>query len=66
MSLLDCPVALVELYRTVHKRTVWTDVGSVGVGRRSDLGESVAFSQIFSHSHVSQVTGGHTPACGPG
>ena len=43
------------LFSTVHQRTAWTDVGSVGVVRRLDLGESVAFSQISSHGHVSQV-----------
>ena len=43
------------LCATVHQRMAWTDVGSVGVVRRLDLGESVAFSQISSHGGVSQV-----------
>jgi hypothetical protein len=34
----------------------WTDVGSVGVVRRLDLEESVAFFQISSHGGVSQVS----------
>ena len=43
------------LFSTVHQRTAWTDVGSVGVVRRLDLGKSVAFSQISCHGGVDQV-----------
>ena len=54
-SLLDRCTERNVLCATVHQRMAWTDVGSVGVVGRLDLGESVAFSQISCHGGVSQV-----------
>ena len=46
------------LCATVQQRTAWTDVGSVGVVRRLDLRESVAFSQISSHGQLAPLSYG--------
>ena len=54
-SLLDSPVALIELYRRDHQRKAWTDVGGVGVVRRLDLQVSLS---LLSHGHVKQEGGG--------
>ena len=62
-SLLAVPTARIVVGGHGVLRTAWTDVGGVGVVRRSCLGKSVASSQILSHGHVSPLA---DRARGPG